>query len=222
MRNFVLVASAFAMFVLMTFPAAAEPTIFGPTGLLVNPTADITAAEHAWIALNFLDNDDNSIWTANITGAVSEEFEVGVGAIHPDDGDDGISFFVKWLFLPESENMLGAAAGLTVMDASGQNTAMYYVVASKFFYLGDNASENASVHGGVSLLSGDNDDQIEFFGGIDMEIVEDLIALAEYNSDETSLYQGFAYGVRYYFGPELTGQAGFIDGNLHIGASYVF
>jgi len=222
MRNFVIAASAFVLFLILTFPAAAEPTIFGPTGLLVNPTADITATEHAWIALNFLDNDNNSIWTANVTGAISEEFEIGVGAVHPDEGDDGITFFLKWLFWPETEKYPGAAAGLTVTDAAGENTTMYYVVASKFFYLADNASENASVHGGISLLSGDNDDELEFFGGVDVEIYEDLIAIAEYNSDEDSFYEGLSYGVRYYFGPQLTGQAGFLDGDLHIGASFVF
>ncbi len=222
MRKVVLVAGILVLFFSMAIPAAAEPTIFGPTGLIVNPTADITPQEHAWIALNFLDNDDNSLWTMNFTGSVSEEFEVGVGAVHPDEGDDGISFFVKWLFLPESENVPGAAAGLTVTDVSGANTTMYYVVGSKFFYLGEDASENASLHGGISYLTGDGDDEFEFFGGIDIELFENLIAIAEYNSDEGSVYEGLTYGVRYYITPQFTGQAGFLDGNLHVGASFVF
>ena len=222
MRNFVMAASAIVLFVMMTVPAAAEPTIFGPTGLIVNPTADVTTVEHAWIALNFLDNDDNSIWTANVTGAISDEFEIGVGAVHPEEGDDGISFCLKWLFMQETEEMPGAAAGITVTDAAGENTTMFYVVASKFFYLSDNATENASLHGGISMLSGDNDDQLEFFGGIDVEVMQDLILIAEYNTSEDSFYEGLTYGVRYYFGPQLTGQAGFLDGNLHLGASFVF
>jgi len=222
MRNVVLAAGALAIFVAMTLPAAAEPTIFGPTGLIVNPTADITAVEHAWIALNFLDNDDNSIWTLNVTGSVSEQFEVGVGAVHPDDGDDGISFFVKWLFAPETEGFPGAAGGITITDVAGENTTMYYVVASKFFYLGEYASENASIHGGISYVTGSGEDDFGFFGGMDLEIIENLIAIAEYSSDDRQVYEGFTLGARYYFGPEFTGQAGFIDGDLHVGASFVF
>jgi hypothetical protein len=222
MRNIVLVVCISVMFFGLTLPAFAEPTIFGPTGLIVNPTADITPAEHAWIALNFLDNDDNTLWTANITGSVSENLEVGVGAVHPEDGDDGISFFGKWLFLPEEENMPGAAGGVTITDVAGENSTMFYAVASKFFYLSDEASENASIHGGISYVTGDGDDEFHFFGGLDVEVMEDLIAIAEYNSQDNAVYEGFTYGVRYYFGPQFTGQAGFIDGNLHLGASYVF
>jgi hypothetical protein len=222
MRNAALAVCAMVIFLGMSLPASAEPTILGPTGLIVNPTADITAVEHAWIALNFLDNDDNSLWTLNITGSVSEEFEVGVGAVHPDDGDDGLSFFLKWLFYPESEKFPGAAAGITITDVAGENTTMLYLVASKFFYLGDYASENASVHGGLSYVTGSGDDDFDFFGGVDVEIMESLIAIAEYSSDDRAVYEGFTYGVRYYFGPQFTGQAGFIDGDLTIGASLVF
>ena len=178
MRNVVLAAGILAVLFGTALPVAAEPTIFGPTGMIVNPTADITAVEHAWIAMNFLDNDDNSLWTLNFTGSVSEEFEVGVGAVHPDDGDDGISFFVKWLFMPEAENSPGAAGGVTVTDAAGENTTMLYVVASKFFYLGEYASENASVHGGISYVTGSGSDEFEFFGGLDFEVVENVIAIA--------------------------------------------
>jgi hypothetical protein len=222
MRNVAMWAIFAGLFLAVSSPTLAEPTIVGPSGLFVNPTADIPAQEHAWIALNFLDNDENSLWTLNFTGAVSEEFEVGVGAIHPDDGDDGISFFLKWLFLPESEKLPGAAGGVTVTDIAGFNSTTFYAVASKFFYLGDNASENASVHGGLSYVTGSGDDEFEFFGGLDVEIVQDLIAIAEYNSDEGAFYEGWTYGVRYYIGPQFTTQAGFIGGDLHIGASYVF
>jgi hypothetical protein len=211
-----------AFFFINLLPVMAEPTIFGPTGLIVNPTADITPLEHAWIALNFLDNGDNSIWNANLATAISEEFEIGVGAIHPENGDDGFSFFVKWLFSPETENFPGAAGGVTVTDVSNENSAMWYVVASKFFELGEHSGQNASIHGGLSYVSGDTDEDFEYFGGFDFEFAENMIAIAEYNSSSREVFQGLTYGLRYYFGPRFTGQAGFIDGNLHIGGSFVF
>ena len=69
MRNVAMCAIFAGLFLAVSTPTLAEPTIVGPSGLFVNPTADITAQEHAWIALNFLDNDDNSIWTLNFTGS---------------------------------------------------------------------------------------------------------------------------------------------------------
>jgi hypothetical protein len=220
MRHVALAAGVIVFMILSALPVAAEPTMVGPTGLIVNPTADVTPADHAWLALNFFDNDGNSIWTANVTGSVSDNFEIGAGAVHPDEGDDGITFFVKWLFAPEAENWPGGAAGITVTDIAGVNSAQWYAVASKFFYFGESSSENASVHGGISYVTGDGDDN--FFGGMDVEIVKNLLAIAEYNSDKSSAFEGFTIGARYYFDPQFTGQAAMIDGDLHVGASYVF
>jgi hypothetical protein len=222
MRNVSILAALLTTGMIFAFPVWAEPTITGPTGLIVNPTADITPADHAWIALNFLDNGSNSIWTANVTGSVADNFEIGVGAVHPDSGDDGISFFIKWLFMPEEENWPGTAAGVTITDIAGDNTTMWYAVASKFFYFGESASENASVHGGVSYMSGSGDENFEFFGGLDLEMFDNMLLIAEYNSDQETIYQGFTYGVRYYLDPQVTAQAGFVDGDLTVGASYVF
>jgi hypothetical protein len=124
--------------------------------------------------------------------------------------------------MPESENRPGGAAGVTITDIAGANTTMWYAVASKFFYFGENASENASLHGGISYMNGEGDENFEFFGGMDLEMFDNMLLIAEYNSDQKTIYQGFAYGVRYYLDPQITAQAGFVDGNLHIGASYVF
>jgi hypothetical protein len=223
MRRVVLLAGLFVLITMMwALPSVAEPTILGPTGLIVNPTADITPVDHAWIALNFFDNNDNSVWTTNVTGAISEGFEISLGAVHPDEGDDGITAAMKWLFLPESENAPGAAAGVTFSDIAGDSVTTMYLVASKFFYLGKEASENASFHGGVFYTSGDLSEDVEFFAGLDVEVMQNLLGIAEYNSDDDSIFNGFTYGVRYYIGPEFTGQAAFIDGNLHIGGSYIF
>lgn len=222
MRRVFLVVCAFAVFFILVVPAAAEPTIFGPTGLIVNPTADITPLEHAWIALNFLDNGDNSVWTLNVTGSISEQLEVGVGTVRPDKGDSGYSFFGKWLFMPETETFPGAAGGVTVSDVSSENSTMWYIVASKFFELGQRATQNASLHGGISYATGSSNDDFEVFGGIDLEFSENMIAIAEFNSGGRTLFGGFTYGLRYYIGPQFTGQAGFVDGDLHIGGSFIF
>ncbi len=222
MRQLLTAAAALVFLLLWVMPATAEPTILGPTGLIVNPTADITPVDHAWIALNFFDNGSNSIWTTNVTGSMSDNFEVNIGAVHPDEGRDGITVGLKCLFMPESENAPGAAAGITFTDIAGDNVTSYYVVASKFFYLGDNASENASIHGGVTYVDSDGGDDFDFYVGLDVELVEKLIAILEYSGENTPYFDGFTYGARYYVGTQFTAQAAFIDGDLHIGGSFIF
>jgi hypothetical protein len=148
---------------------------------------------------------------------------VGAGLIHPDAGDNGFSFFVKWLFAPEQENVPGGAAGITVSDIGKVNSVNAYVVGSKFFSIDKkSASDNAAIHGGISYITGDSKNGFKVFGGADIEVVKNLLAIAEYNSDKGSIFQGFTYGVRYYISPQWTGQAAIIDGNLHVGGAFEF
>lgn len=222
MRHTFIVAGIIMMIAVIATPAYAEPTIFGPTGLIIAPTADLTPADHAWMAINFFDNEGSAIWTANVTGAILENFEVSIGAVHPDVGDDGITFSGKWLFLPAGETWPGVATGVTLTDVAGTNSTMLYAVASKFLYFGDNAEENASFHaGGAFVKTGKNED-FEYFGGLDLELVKNLILIGEYYSDEDSIYSGFSYGARYYLTHEFTIQAGVIDGDLTFSACYIF
>jgi hypothetical protein len=67
MRHLAIVVATLALF-LVAHPASAEPSILGPTGLFVNPTADITPVDHMWVAVNFFDNGGSAIWNANVTG----------------------------------------------------------------------------------------------------------------------------------------------------------
>jgi hypothetical protein len=222
MRNLLMVAMFLILMAFFAVPAHAEPSITGPTGLIVNPTADVTPTDHVWIAVNFFDNDKNTIWNANVTGSISENFELGAGIVHPDAGNDGFNCFAKYLFSPETEQWPGGAVGVTVVNIDSYNAVTYYVVGSKFFTFGKEATENASLHAGASYVTGDGNDQLNFFGGFDAEVMDNLLAIIEYNSDDSSIFNGLTYGARYYFSPKLTGQAGFIDGDLHLGASYVF
>jgi hypothetical protein len=221
MRHLLIVVAAFILLIAVA-PVSAEPSILGPTGLFVNPTADVTPVDHIWVALNYYDNGGSAIWNANVVGSIAENLEAGAGAIHPLDGDNGYSFFIKWLFIPEQENAPGGAAGITVSDVATQNTVNFYVVGSKFFSFNDSADDNAAIHAGLNYTTGDGDNGFHFFGGADIEILKNLLAIAEYNGDKSSIFEGLTYGVRYYFTPQWTGQAAFIDGNLHLGGAYEF
>ena len=72
MRHLLTAFGVLAVLLFSALPASAEPTLLGPTGLLVIPTADITPADHMWIAVNFFDHNQNRMWLVNFTGAASK------------------------------------------------------------------------------------------------------------------------------------------------------
>jgi hypothetical protein len=219
------------------FPAAAyaEPTVTGPTGLFVIPTADIAPRDHMWIGLNFVDLDTivipdvgtegGSLWTAVMTGGIDDNFEIGLGFSVQEESPNGILLNAKYNILAEEEDQWYPAVSLGAMlsNYSDIRNTNIYLVGSKFFWLEDEAYYGGGVHFGLDYAKPQSEDwDLQFFAGADVSFSEDIIAIFEWHEDEDAFGHGFSYGVRYYFSDTTTGQAGFIDGDLTIGGSYIF
>lgn len=226
MKKFIIIVLAFIGLYLMCGIAAAEPTIEGPSGLLVSPTADVATPESAWIGGNYIQwkgNDiDSTIWTYTITGGISENFELGAMGTFAQDADDGFGVNAKYLLMKEDPKMPGVACGIVYTDV-GNTVTRLYLVGSKYYTADNNSTQKAmSFHGGVGYLNGDNiDNEWTFWGGADFNLSDKFIGIVEYiDADEG--YNGFTYGVRYYGAENWTAQAGMIDGNFMLGASVIF
>ena len=223
-------------FLVCMYPSAAfaEPTVTGPSGLIVIPTADVTPIDHAWIGLNFIDLDTlilpdlgtegGTMWTGTLTGGLSDNFEVGLGFSLQEESDNGILFNAKFLVVPEDEEAWypAVALGGKFTKVAGKNDTSIYVVGSKFFWLEDKGYYGGSVHLGLDYSKPVDDWELYVFAGADLSFTEELIAIIEWHQDDDAFGHGFTYGMRYYFNDTTTGQAGFIDGDLTIGGSYIF
>ena len=113
--------------------AYAEPTVTGTSGLFVNPTADITPRDHAWVGLNFVDLDTlvlpdlstegGTMWIATLTGGIADNFEVGLGFNVQEESENGIMVNMKYLIVPvnDEEWYPAVALGGSVAKYSGDN-----------------------------------------------------------------------------------------------------
>jgi hypothetical protein len=226
LKKIVIIASVLAGFLLMFGVASAEPTVEGPSGLIVNPTADVATPESAWIGVNYISWDDDAldstIWSYTLTGGISENFELGAMGTFAQKADDGFGINAKYLVLKETPEMPGIACGINYTDIGSPITKVY-AVGSKYFTADDSpAKKTMSVHAGVGYLDGkDMDSEWTIWGGADFNLNDKVIAIAEY-LDANEGFDGLTYGLRYYGSDNWTAQAAMIDGNLMLGSSFIF
>ncbi len=232
-RSTAILLSVF-LFLMLPVAALAEPTINGPSGLFIAPTADIAPTDHAWIAINFLDLDTiimpdqsvegGTVWTALLTGGIADNFEVGLGFNLQEESSNGVLLNAKFLIIDDNpdEWYPAVAMGGMLSQFSGENSTTFYAVASKFFWVSEEGYYGGSCHFGIDLAEINDDWELEYFAAADLSFTEDIVAIAEWNEDNDMFGDGFTYGVRYYFSDTTTGQAGFVDGDLTIGGAYIF
>lgn len=227
MKYFITLLGAMTIIIGLAGFASAEPSFYGPSGLILYPTADIATPESAWIGANYLTWDeeslDTSIWAYTLTVGASDVIEVGVMGLYAADADDGFNLNAKYLLMKETEENPAVAVGFIYSDLMEGQVNNFYLVASKYFMADDvDVNKSVSAHGGVSYKTGDEiDNEWDFWGGIDFNLSEKIIGIVEYSDDEEGI-DGLAFGLRYYATETWTAQAGVIDGNLLIGSSYIF
>lgn len=228
MRRIIILVSAAILFIAFCGIASAEPSIWGPTGLLNIPTADIATPESAWISGNYIDYSsdalDDTIWTYCLLGGISENMELGIAGYYHSDADDGFGINAKYALLLEDDEMPGVSLGFNYMD-SGDQITQVYLVASRYFQTDDLSLEDAvGIHGGIGWLDSDlYEDDYSYWGGIDFNLDEQILGIAEY----VSVYgpednDALSFGVRYLANEQWSAQAGWIDGDLHLGAAFIF
>jgi hypothetical protein len=220
---------------LIAVPAYAEPSVTGPTGLIVNPTAETAPIDHMWVGINFIDMskiiqpdqtaEGGTTWTGVLTGGVTDNFEVGLGFIIQEESDNGILFNAKAMLRNDDPDQWfpAVAIGGKFSKFLGKNDFNGYLVASKFFWLADKGYYGGSLHAGLDYDKPEEGDwNLNYFFGADLSFTEKLVAIAELSKDKGQFGDGFVYGVRYFFNDKTTAQAGFIDGDLTIGGCYIF
>jgi hypothetical protein len=232
-RSTVILLAAFLFFMLPVM-ASAEPTINGPSGLFIAPTADIAPTDHAWISLNFLDLDTiimpdqsvegGTVWTGLLTGGLADNFEVGLGFNLQEESSNGVLFNAKFLVLEADveEWYPAVAVGGMLSQFSGENNTTFYATASKFFWVTEEGYYGGSAHFGIDWAEVADNWELEFFAAADLSFTEDIMGIVEWHEDNEMFGDGWTYGVRYYFSDTTTGQAGFIGGDLTIGGAYIF
>jgi len=194
--------------------ASAAPSLFGPTGLLIIPTAD-TLAQQSWNAHAHAVDTGPTLTTFGLNYGVAKQFEVGVTGFHVSGIGTKALFNVKYAFLMETAKVTGLAVG--GFDLASQipgSDPGVYVVASKSLssLLGGQLSKyNLRGHLGYGANNIFNDD---VFGGLDLQVTPKIQAMVEW------LNGNFYFGGRVGVGAGLRAELGSYDGEIGGGISY--
>lgn len=202
---------------------AAAPSFFGPTGLIVMPTADAMGLGQANAFVSYLDwgADDELVYGAN----AGIGFGVELGVAQVDDSNVSGSETIlnaKWNFLKETLVTPGVAVGainLTGNDDFSGSIATAdegkidpYIVVSKKV---DMPSTTYSVAAHLGYVGGNID---EVMIGGSLQITPDLSIAADFIDG----YSDFSIGARYRPFDRMLVGVGSIDGNLLLDASFSF
>lgn len=160
--------------------AAAAPSFFGYTGLIVTPTADaLNEGEYTIGAFTFNleEGADSNVYAASM--GLAEALELGFARFKP-EGEKGETFVnAKYRFHPETEDHPAIAAG--VFDFTDEIDTTTYVVLSKSMRWQSETKYGEitapRVHVGVA---GGQIDGV--FGGVSAALGDRFLLMVEYDS----------------------------------------
>lgn len=193
---------------------SAAPSLYGPTGLLVIPTAD-TLAQRSWNAHVHVVDTNQTLTTFGVNYGVAKQFEIGVSGWDVSGFGTKALFNVKYAFLMETAKVPGLAVGGVDLASQipGTDPGVYVVASKSLSSLlgGGLAKYNLRGHLGYGANNVFGDD---VFGGLDMQVTPKIQAMVEWLNG--NLYFGGRVGV----GPGIRAELGSYDGDFGGGISY--
>lgn len=192
-----------AVVALVTAPLGAAPTLLGPTGLLITPSADTIGTAGVQVGGWLTDDVANS---ASVNVGIGPGLEVTGAWVDPDGGDDEGILSAKWRFRQSSLTSPAVAVG--VIDLTDQFDLTPYILVQKGFDVGGNGiTALAGYAHSDSLLDG-------LFAGAEMTISERYKVMVEYDGDDLNA------GVRFPVKDKLDITAGIVRDGFAVSAAY--
>lgn len=190
--------------------ASAAPSFFGPTGLLVIPTAD-SLAQQSWNAHVHAERNTTAF---GLNYGLAKQLEVGVSGVHFRHGDTKALFNAKYTLFAETAKVPGlAVGGFDIADQLKLDPGVYVVATKSLSTLlgGQLAKYNLRGHIGYGANNIFNDD---IFGGLDLQITQNIQAIVEWINGNLNA------GARVGFGKGIRAELASYDGEFGGGISY--
>ncbi len=179
-------ATVVAVLVMAAMPGAAwaSPSLLGPSGLLLIPTAEALGVSQWNVGGSVLSSDSEDVTALYANVGVLKGLEVGAARVKP-EGTSGETVVNAKLLLPQPIPVkLAVAVG--VIDITDQVDTTPYVVVSHTLggglILRHGALSSPQVH--VGLGGGQLDG---LFGGVSAKIGDRLDVMAEYDGSQINL-----------------------------------
>ena len=203
MRGCTLLLVAAAL-VALPVVASASPSVFGPTGLVTIPTADVVGMTRWNAGITAVELDQGNDLTL-ICGnfGITPSLELGVTREKPEGHSAETLINAKYRVLQPI--LGGTSLSIGAIDATDQLDSTPYVVLSHdigagyVFKQGEITSPQLHIGVGGGMLDG-------VFAGVSATIKDKISVMAEYDSDDINL------GVRFALAPKLEGGVYAFDG----------
>ena len=198
----------------LALQAEAAPSLFGGTGLLFTPTADVVPDQQfnvAFFALELEEGVDESVLAANV--GLPQGLELGFARIKPEGRESDTFLNAKYQLWREQDEKPALSVG--VVDLTDEQDTTVYVVLSKSVsdWVRDRGKDitGPQIHAGLAggLLDG-------VFAGASAYLGDKLALLAEYDTEDVNL------GARLELGSGFLAHAGWVNGldDFALGASF--
>lgn len=199
----ILVVAVLALCAMCALPALAQPTLFGPTGLLRTPNADVLQPTGMEFGLNW---DNSHATVAAMTAGVIRNVEISPAYVWPTGGENATIISGKWHVWDETAKRPAVAVGL--FDVGDQYNRSLYGVAQKDFNVGETPVQVSAGWGEHrSLVDG-------FFAGASLSLGRGYTALVEYDGNDVNA------GLRWPCGRHFTATVGSVSNDLYLAAAY--
>lgn len=204
--------------------ACAYPTLTGPTGYAVLPSAEVAAPGELQLAADWYDTGSNSTESVRLVYGLPGNIEVG-GEYEIDEGDYIAGLHGKFQ-LPVPIAGFKTAVGVVTVKGQGTTwdaTQAYVAMTRPITALGIGTPLSMTVGANWTTVDDGIDDYnaVRLFGAIQCDITDKLSACAEYQTRSSDL--GYdnnamsAVAVRYQITPCLSGQVGYTNADEFFG-----
>ena len=189
----------------LALPALADNSLFGPSGLLRVPSAQVVSSPGVVGSVYIV---NNVATTVAATVKVLPTVEISPAWVDSRGGDDEFIISAKWRILDENEGQPAVALG--VFDATDQINFTLYGVVQKGFTMGKTGvNVMAGLGGSDSLVDG-------FFCGAQFLLGSGASALVEYDGNDVNA------GIRWPIADRMMLTAGLVNDELGAGLQYNF
>ena len=171
-----------SLFILLPTLAMAQlPTMYGPTGLITMPTAEILNYKQFNGAFDYqLNLDDTGLSKSFYKFNVGALDNTELGFVGGSEPDEGVFLNFKWGLTSNSGRFpLKMAIGFQNLTSEKQSD--FYIVTSK------RLATDLGIHGGFKALFADDID-VSFMTGVDYSYSEKISFLSDLSSFEDNLY----------------------------------
>jgi hypothetical protein len=182
-------------------------TMFGPTGLIVVPSAAVVGVNNATFGVNF----SRDARGPSINYGITQNVEIGANFFDVDAGPDRVYANAKLRIVPANLPNIDLAVGLIDIGHTVDQT--FYVIASAFLTPGTLIEQEGRALR-VHLGYGDGRFNSNIIGGAEAIMTQNWSLLGEWDG------RNFNGGARYAHDENFRLQAGFLGTGFFVGATY--